>query len=48
MQAWLDRVDTVVRGTFEAKEGTPLVAPRPIAKVLPSQSLFNAWVSGTR
>ncbi len=45
MQAWLDRVDAVVRPTLEAKLGQPLAAPRPIAKVLASRSTFNAWVS---
>jgi hypothetical protein len=45
MQAWLDRVDAVVRPTLEAKLGQPLAAPRPRAKVLASRSTFNAWVS---
>jgi hypothetical protein len=46
MQAWLDRVDAVVRPAMEAKLGAPLVAPKPIAKVLQSRATFNAWVSG--
>ncbi len=46
MQAWLDRVDAVVRPALEAKLGEPLAAPHPIAKVLASRATFNAWVSG--
>jgi Zn-dependent protease with chaperone function len=46
MQAWLDRVDAVVRPAMEAKLGAPLVAPKPLARVLQSRSTFNAWVSG--
>lgn len=46
MQAWLDRVDAVVRPALEAKLGQPLAAPKPIAKVLASRATFNAWVSG--
>ena len=46
LQAWLDRVDGVVRADLEKRSGVPLVAPKPIAKVLVSKSTFNAWVSG--
>ena len=46
MQAWVDRVDAIVRPTVQAKTGQPLAAPKPIAKVLVSKSTFNAWVSG--
>jgi hypothetical protein len=45
LQAWLDRIDGVVRPAMEAKLGAPLAAPKPIAKVLQSKSTFNAWVS---
>ena len=46
LQAWLDRVDAVVRPAIEAKLGAPLVAPKPLARILQSRSTFNAWVSG--
>jgi len=46
LQAWLDRVDAVVRSDIEHKSGAPLAAPKPIAKILVSKSGFNAWVSG--
>jgi hypothetical protein len=45
LQAWLDRVDAVVRPVVLAKTGAPLAAPRPIAKILISRSTFNAWVT---
>jgi Peptidase family M48 len=46
LQAWLDRIDGVVRSDLERKNGAPLLAPKPIAKVLISRSTFNAWVTG--
>lgn len=46
VQTWLDRIDAIVRADVERDTGKPLVAPRPIAKVLVSRSTFNAWVSG--
>lgn len=45
-QAWLDKIDGLVRADVMARTGRALVAPRPIAKVIPSNRQFNAWVSG--
>ncbi len=47
LQTWLDRIDAIVRPDVEKETGTPLHAPRPIAKVIHSNNTFNAWVSGT-
>jgi hypothetical protein len=47
VQTWLDRIDRVVRDEVARKTGTPLIAPRPIAKVLASKTKWNAWVSGS-
>lgn len=47
VQTWLDRIDRIVRDEVLAKTGTPLLAPRPIAKVLASKTKWNAWVSGS-
>ena len=47
LQAILDRVDGVVRAGIQAKTGTALVAPRPLARIIVSHSTFNAWVTGT-
>jgi hypothetical protein len=45
LQTWLDRLDATVRASFEMRNGAPLLAPKPIVKVLPTPSTFNAWVS---
>ena len=45
LQGWVDRIDAEVRRDVERSIGEPLVAPRPILKVLPSSNQFNAWVS---
>jgi len=45
LQAWVDRIDDVVRREVERNIGEPLVAPKPIVKVLPSGRTLNAWVS---
>lgn len=45
LQAWVDRFDAVVRREMAQRFPTPLVAPKPIVKVLPTRSTFNAWVS---
>jgi hypothetical protein len=47
LQGWVDRIDAIVRAEVERGVGAPLVAPKPIVKVLPSGSTYNAWVSGT-
>lgn len=47
LQAWVDRLDAIVRRDVERSMGDELVAPKPIVKVLPSSRTFNAWVSGT-
>lgn len=47
LQAIIDRFDAVVRQDMTTRFNAPLVAPKPIVKVLPSGSLFNAWMSGT-
>jgi hypothetical protein len=45
IQTWLDRIDAAVRADVETRTGKPLVAPKPIAKVLVSRGTFNAWVT---
>lgn len=47
LQLWVDKLDTMVRTELERSMGEPLVTPKPILKVVPSGSTFNAWVSGT-
>lgn len=44
-QTWLDRIDVLVRADVLRTSGKPLVAPKPIAKVIVSRERFNAWVS---
>ncbi len=45
LQTWMDRIDSLVRRDVERETGQPLVAVRPVAKVVPSSRMFNAWVS---
>jgi hypothetical protein len=45
LQAWLDRIDTVVRADVKQRTGNDLAAPKPVAKILQSHQTFNAWVS---
>lgn len=45
LQAWADRIDDIVRAKVR-EGGEELVAPKPIIKVLPTGTLFNAWASG--
>lgn len=47
LQAWVDKIDGVVRAEVKATTGNDLVAPKPIVEILPSASTFNAWVSPT-
>lgn len=47
VQTWLDRIDAIVRADVERETGRPLVAPKPIAKIVRSATTFNAWVSPT-
>jgi hypothetical protein len=46
LQGWVDRLDAMVRTELERSMGEPLVAPKPIMKVVPSGHTYNAWVSG--
>ncbi|NOU26504.1 MAG: M48 family metalloprotease [Polyangiaceae bacterium] len=48
VQAWMDRVDSIVRADVKRRTGQPLAAPRPLAKVRISRSTLNAWVSPVR
>ncbi len=47
LQSWVDKLDTMVRSEMKRTAGITLVTPKPVVKVLPSGSTFNAWVSGT-
>lgn len=46
VQKILDWGDESARALYKAETGQDLVAPHPIAKVIPSSNLFNAFASG--
>lgn len=45
LQAWTDRIDTLVREKVKRDTGAELVAPKPTMHLLPSSSISNAWVT---
>ncbi len=45
LQTWADKIDAMVRAEMKHSADIDLVAPKPIVKVLPSGTTFNAWVS---
>jgi hypothetical protein len=45
LQIWADRIDATVRSEVLRRTGKELVAPKPIVRVIPASSTFNAWVS---
>ena len=44
LQAWADRADALVRRELHERTGVDLTAPKPILKVLRSDTELNAWV----
>lgn len=46
LQAWVDKIDAMVRSEMSRTAHINLVAPKPIVKILASGSTFNAWVTG--
>ncbi len=47
LQGWVDKLDAVARAEVQATFGEALVAPKPIVKVVPAGTMFNAFASGT-